>query len=179
MKHQPYLHLIIVILSLGGLISGIFAWIFLPDILIAELRSYAAEQIQNIASSLELPQCIKTIFSANALDLLHIYLYGMCLIGLPMLFFFLFIKCFSIGFSCCILLRQSIILCFTRILYVPVLCAAVVLGCRLTLQMIQKQIDSPIRQFMQYTFLFAGLLLCVLLVSSLDGLSSYYYATRQ
>ena len=49
MKHQPYLHLIIVILSLGGLISGIFAWIFLPDILIAELRSYAAEQIQSIA----------------------------------------------------------------------------------------------------------------------------------
>ena len=96
MKHQPYLHLIIVILSLGGLISGIFAWIFLPDILIAELRSYAAEQIQSIASSLELSQCIKTIFSANALDLLHIYLYGMCLIGLPMLFFFLFIKCFSI-----------------------------------------------------------------------------------
>ena len=94
MKHQPYLHLIIVILSLGGLISGIFAWIFLPDILIAELRSYAAEQIQSIASSLELPQCIKTIFSANALDLLHIYLYGMCLIGLPMLFFFLFI-CFK------------------------------------------------------------------------------------
>ena len=179
MKHQPYLHIVICIVSLGGLLSGIFAWIFLPDVLITELRSYAAGQVQSIASTLKLSQCIQTVLFANALDLLRIYLYGMCLIGLPIVFIFLFVKCFSIGFSCCLLIQQSFILCFTRILYIPVLCAAVVIGCRFALQLIQKQIDSPIRQLIQYTFIFAGLLLCVMLVSGVDGLSSYYYAIRQ
>ena len=179
MKHQPYLHIIIGTVSLGGLLSGIFAWIFLPDVLITELRNYAAGQVQSIASTLELSQCVQTVFSANALDLLRIYLYGMCLIGIPIIFIFLFIKCFSIGFSCCLLLQQSMILCFTRVLYIPVLCAAVVIGCRFALQLIQKQIDSPIRQLIQYTFIFIGLLLCVMLVSGLDALSSYYYALRQ
>ena len=179
MKHQPYLHIIIAILTVGGLLSGILTWLFLPDMLTAELRSYVTTQMYTIGTAISLTESIKAVFCANAIDLMRIYLFGICLAGFPILILFLFLKCFSIGFSFCLLLQPSIVLCLTRLLYVPVLCVAVLTGCRFALQLIQNQIDSPIRRLLQYSVVFAAILIAVLIVSSLDGLSSYYYFTRQ
>ena len=174
MKHQPYLHVFIIILAIGGLLSGIVAWLFLPDMLVAELRSYVWNQMDDIGASLTFSESFKAIFCANTMDLLRIYLFGMCFIGLPIVTIFLYLKCFSIGFAFCLLFQSSILLCFTRILYIPILCIATIIGCRFTIQLIQAQQDGPIRRLLQYSLVFVGLIFCTFLISALDGLSTYY-----
>lgn len=175
MKHRPYLPLIIGILAIGGFCFGLIAWLFLPDMLAAELRSYVAEQLQNIGNTLLLSESIKTVLCANIMDVLRIYLLGLCLAGLPILIVWFFLKCFSIGFSFCLLLQHSFLLCLTRILFLPVLCAAALIGCRFALQLMQNQIESPIRQWLHYSVIFLGLLLSTIIVSGLDGCCTYYF----
>ncbi len=175
MKHQPYLLIFHGILAVGGLISGIMAWLFLPDMLASELRNYTTSLIDSIALSYTWKDAFLPIFHANVMDMLRVFLCGICLLGVPILIVFLFLKCFAIGFTACVLLQSSILLFITRILFIPVLSIAVIKGCKFSLSLFQNNLQSPMRQLLHYTVLFAGLLVCVLLVSIVDGLANYYY----
>lgn len=159
----------------GGFLFGLIAWLLLPDFTVEQLGAYMTGQLQIFAESINLKDSIAIIAKANVIDLLRIYLCGICLVGLPILILFLFLKCFSIGFTACALLQHSFLLFCSRILYIPILFFSVSIACRFSLRMIQNQIEHPLRQLLQYTILFVGLLFCVLLISVLDGCSNYYY----
>lgn len=159
----------------GGFLFGVIAWLFLPDFIVEQLRQYTMEQLQLLSESVGITDGIVAVFRTNIIDLMRVYLCGICLLGLPILILFLFLKCFSIGFVSCMLLQHSFFLFLTRILYIPVLLFAVALSCRFSLRMVQNQMDHPVRQLLQYTLLFVGIALCVLLISVLDGCSSYFY----
>lgn len=163
------------ILTVGGLLFGVIAWLVLPDAFAAQLRSYLYGQLDTFAASCTLRDTVLQIGQVNFMDFVRVYLCGICLLGIPLLILFLFLKCFSIGFSICMLLQSSAALFLSRMLYVPVLVLAVYYGCRFSLSMLRNNLQSPVRQLLQYTLLFVLLLLGALLASLADGVSTYYY----
>ena len=178
MKHQPYFMIFSAVLSIGGLISGIMAWLFLPDTAAAQLHSYTAGQLQTIADSYTWQEILQTIVTGNVMDMLRVYLCGVCLVGIPIMVLFLFLKCFAVGFSVCILAQSSIVLLLSRLLYLPALVFAVMIAYRFSLSLVQNTVQSPVRQLLQYTLMFLGILLCTLLVSGIDSLANIYYLYR-
>ena len=167
-----------VIVTLGGVLFGIAAWLLLPDMLREQLKQYVLLQMQASAETLTPKSAIAQIFQANCIDLLRIYFCGICLLGIPVLILLLFLKCFSIGFVFCILLQHSVLLLFSRLLYIPVVLYAASIAFAFTLELIRNHLHSPIRQLLQYTALFAIIGIAFAVVSVLDGLSSYYYLTN-
>ncbi len=178
MMSSSYAKLFYMILIAGGLLFGIIAWLVLPDMAAEQLRQYVTGQLQGSSETALLRDIIGQVMQANAMDLLRIYLCGICLIGAPLLILFLFLKCFSVGFVGFLLLQHSPLLLLSRLLYLPVLFFAVSVGCRFALELLQNSMDSPIRQLLQYTLLFMVLLFAMTLVSAVDGMSSYYYLQR-
>lgn len=174
MNRRPYLLIICSIIVIGGLLSGMIAWFLLPEVAAQQLCDYVAAQMHNISSDLTVTDSIKTIIQSNLLDLLRIYLCGICLAGIPLLIIFVFLKMFSIGFICSILLQHSFVMLFTRMLYMPALIIATVFGCQFALKMLQNQLNHPVKQLVIYTSTFLGITCYILFVSILDGLSCYY-----
>jgi len=177
MKHQPYLVIFCTILSIGGLLSGVFAWLFLPDMLSDELRRYVLSSFQTM-TAITIKESVLQIIRVNMMDLLRVYLCGVCLLGVPILIIFLFLKCFSIGLSSCLLIQSSVLLFICRLLFVPILWIAVMKAYRFSLSLLTGSIQSPIRQLLQYTAFFAALLLGMIAVSTIDGLAVFYYLQR-
>lgn len=175
MKLQPYLLIICTILAIGGICSGIIAWIVLPDVLNSQLQTYVTEQIQTNSVSLTLRDSITTVLQANSMDIIRVYLFGICLAGIPLLIIFLLIKCFSIGFVICVLLQHSFFLAVTRVLYIPIFIIAAQIAVTFAFKLISNQMDRPIRQLLKYTCIFFFVMLGVFAVSILDGLNCYYY----
>ena len=173
-----YAKLFYIILMAGGLLFGIIAWLMLPDMYSEQLRQYVLTQLQASSETALLKDTILCVWQANVMDLLRIYFCGICLLGAPILVLFLFLKCFSVGFVSFILLQHSPLLLLSRLLYLPVVFVAVLMGCRFALELLQNNMKSPVRQLLQYTLLFVVLLLAMLLVSAVDGLSSFYYLQR-
>jgi len=101
-----------------------------------------------------------------------------CLVGIPIMILFLFLKCFAVGFSVCILAHSSMVLLLSRLLYLPALVFAVMIAYRFSLSLVQNTVQSPVRQLLQYTLMFLGILLCTLLVSGIDSLANIYYLYR-
>ena len=99
MKRQPYLIIVYAILTIGAFLFGIMAWLFLPDMLVDQLRSFINEQMQTASLSSTWKDTVLQILQVNTMDLLRVYLCGLCILGAPLLIVFLFMKCFSIGFS--------------------------------------------------------------------------------
>jgi stage II sporulation protein M len=157
------------------LLFGIAAYFYLPDAEMTQLQQYLLNQLQTLAEATALAEAVRCIFRANLLDLLRIYLAGICLLGIPLLLLFLFLKGFTFGFSACFLLAHSPLLLLTRLLYVPWLVLAAAFGCRFSLLLVQNRVNSPTRQLLQYTITFGLLLALVFLVSMLDGLGVCYY----
>lgn len=83
------------------------------------------------------------IFQSNFMDFVRIYLAGICLLGLPLLVLFLFLKGFSLGFSACFLVTHSPLLLLSRLLYFPVLLAAIAYSCRFSFILLQNRVSSP------------------------------------
>ena len=163
------------ILAGGGLLFGFFAYVALPDEQVLALQQYLSTQMQTLSTTMPQSEAASRIFRANAMDLLRVYLAGICLLGLPILLILLFIKAFTLGFSACFLLQYSPLLLFTRFLQLPVLLLAAAFGCRFAFLMIQNRLDSPARHLLQYTVLFGLLLVGTFLFSYVDGLSSSQY----
>ena len=163
------------ILVLGGMVSGVIAFFCLPEEQVLALQQYLLVQMQELTGTATLAEAAGRILRANGMDLIRLYLSGACLAGLPLLLLMMFLKGFSFGFTACFLLGHSILLLFTRLLYFPLLIGAAALGCRFNLLMLQNRLSSPLRQLLQYTIAFGGLLLLALLCSYIDGLSCCHY----
>ena len=172
---NSYKVLFYAILTFGGFFFGIAAWLFLPDFLLEQLRQYYNGQLETLSVSISMKESVAMIARANTIDLLRIYLCGLCLFGVPFLVVFLFLKCFSIGFVSFILLQHSILLFMSRLIYVPFLVLASAVSCKFAVQLIQNRCYHPIRQIVQYSVVFFLVSMMVVFVSLLDGLSNYYY----
>lgn len=175
MNRQPYLIIFYAILTLGAFLFGIMAWLFLPDMLADQLRSYVSGELSAFARAYTWKDCVMQIIRSNLLDLLRVYLCGLCLFGAPILIVFLFMKCFSIGFSACVLLQSSLILLLSRIIFLPVLIVSVSLGCRFAFSLIKNNMQNLLHHILRYSLLFLAIVLLVIMVSVLDGTINYYY----
>lgn len=105
-----------------------FAW---PEEQILQLQRYLTSQMQTLAGAAGLSEAAGPIFQSNFMDFVRVYLAGICLLGLPLLVLFLFLKGFSLGFSACFLVTHSPLLLLSRLLYFPVLLAAIAYSCRI------------------------------------------------
>lgn len=162
-------------LLLSGFLFGLAAYFCLPEEQILALQQYLIVQLQDFSTTATLAETAGRVFRANAMDFVRIYLAGICLLGVPLILLFLFLKGFTFGFVACFLLAHSPLLLLSRLLYFPSLIAAAVLGVRFSRMLAQNQASSPLRQLLQYTVGFVFLLILVLLLSCMDGLSSYHY----
>lgn len=131
------------ILVLGGMVSGVIAFFCLPEEQVLALQQYLLVQMQELTGTAVLAEVAGRILRANVMDLIRLYLSGACLAGLPLLLLLLFLKGFSFGFTACFLLRHSILLLLTRLLYFPFLIGAAALGCRFNLLLLQKPSQQP------------------------------------
>lgn len=163
------------VLLLGGLVFGAAAYFCLPEGQAQQLQQYLLSQMQSLAATTTLTEAAVRVFRANVLDLARLYLAGICLLGVPLIALFLFLKGFTFGFTACFLLGQWPLLLVTRLLAVPLLLAAAALGCRFSWMLVQNRVSSPLRQLAQYTMGFVVLLLLALLFSAVDGFSNYSY----
>lgn len=163
------------VLLLGGLVFGAAAYFCLPEGQAPQLEQYLLSQMQSMAVTTTLTEAAIRVFRANVLDLVRLYLAGICLLGVPLVALFIFLKGFTLGFTACFLLGASPLLLVTRLLFVPLLLAAAALGCRFSWMLVQNRVSSPLRQLAQYTVGFVFLLLLALLCSAADGFANYSY----
>lgn len=162
-------------LLFSGFLFGLMAYFCLPEEQILTLQQYMLAQMQDLSATATLAETASRVFRSNAMDLVRVYLAGLCLLGIPLILLFLFLKGFTFGFVACFLLAHSPLLLLSRLFYFPPLIAAAVLGFRFSLMLVQNRASSPLRQLLQYTIGFVFLLLCLLLFSFIDGFSSYHY----
>ena len=165
-------------LLFSGFLFGLAAYFCLPEEQILALQQYLTVQMQDLSATATLAETAGRVFRSNAMDFVRVYLAGICLLGVPLILLFLFLKGFTFGFVACFLLAHSPLLLLSRLLYFPSLIAVAVLGCRFSLMLVQNRASSPLRQLLQYTVGFAFLLVLVLLLSCIDGFSSYHYLHR-
>ena len=102
-------------LFFGGLLFGIAAYVCLPDEQILALQQFLSIQMQEMSDGASWTTLSSSIFHANCMDLLRLYLAGICLIGFPLICLFLFVKGFTFGFAGCFLLGHSPLLVLTRV----------------------------------------------------------------
>lgn len=163
------------VLACSGLLFGIFAYLVLPEQQVAALQQYLFTQLENLTAAASLSAAASRIFHANLMDLVRVYLAGICLLGLPILLLLVFLKSFTLGFVSCFLLHHSPLLVATRLLYLPVLIVAAAMACQFSLLLVQNRLNSPIKQLAEYTLAFAALLALALFCSYVDGLSCSHY----
>lgn len=163
------------LLVVSGIVFGVVAYFCLPEEQVVSLQQYLLVQMQDFAATATLSEAAGRIFRANFMDFLRIYLAGCCLLGLPLLILFLFLKGFTFGFVACFLAAHSPLLILSRLLYYPLLIAATSYGIRFALLLLQNRVNSPARQLVQYTVTFGLLLILVLIFSYIDGFSCCRY----
>lgn len=163
------------LLAGSGLFFGIFAYIVLPDEQVLILQQYLTSQIQELAISISQAEINNRIFHVHAMDLLRIYLAGLCLLGFPLLFLFLFVKMFILGFTSCFLAQYSLLLLFAQLLQLPLLILAIAIGCHFTRLLLQNRLNNFVRQWLHYTICFSLLLFGFFLFSYLEGWSCSRY----
>ena len=163
------------LLVVCGLVFGVAAYFCLPEAQITQLQQYLLVQMQDLSTTATLSEATGRIFRANFMDFVRIYLAGLCLLGLPLLILFLFLKGFTFGFVVGFLAGHSPLLIFSRLLYYPVLIAAAACAIRFSLLLVQNRLSSPARQLVQYTVTFGLLLILALIFSYRDGFSCCHY----
>lgn len=162
------------LLAVSGFCFGLIAYVCLDAAQVQTLWEYLAAQLDNLSAAAS-PELLRRVFCANLEDLARVYLAGLCLIGLPVLALFLFLKGFTLGFTACFLLRGSVFLLLSRLPFFPLLILAAATGSRFSLLLLQNRLDSPLRQLLQYTVAFAALLALAFLCSWLDAASCQHY----
>ncbi len=156
-------------LLLSGMVCGIIGYVALPDELVLRLGEFLNGQMQNLAVACSVSEAAGRIVRANVLDVLRIYLAGICLLGVPVIIGLLFLTGFTFGFTGCFLAFHSVLLIAARMLYLPLLSVAAGIAIRFSWMMLQNRMQSPLRQLAEYTLVFVLLLLLVLAVSYIDG----------
>lgn len=160
------------LLVISGLFFGIIAYFCLPDAQISQLQQYLMTQMQDLAAAATLSEAAGRIFRTNFMDFMRIYLAGICLLGVPLVALFLFLKGFTLGFVSCFLIVHSPLLIVTRMLYYPIMIIAATYSSRFALMLLQNRVSSPARQLVQYSVTFGLLLILVLIFSYLEDRKS-------
>lgn len=156
-------------LLISGVVFGIIGYFTIPDELIATLGEFLNGQMQNLAGVCSISEAALRIGRANVLELLRVYLTGICLLGVPILILLLFIKGFTFGFAGCFLVSHSFLLIITRFLCLPLFAAAAAIAIRFSWMMLQNRMQRPPGQLIEYTLAFLAMLVLVLAASLIDG----------
>lgn len=157
------------LVMISGVFFGVIAYFCLPAAQLALIQDFFGQSIQEIASTLRRGAAIYSIFQTNLMDILRLYFFGLCLVGLPLLFVFIFAKGFSLGFFCCFLSGQSLLLTGVQLCYLPVYIFAGSWATYFALLLLRNRMENPVGQAVQYTILFILLTLLLLALSCLDG----------
>ena len=162
-------------LLISGMVCGIIGYAALPDELVLRLCDFLTGQMQNLRAVCSAEEAVGRIVRANSVELLRIYLAGLCIVGVPILILLLYVKGFAFGFTSCFLLSHSVLLLVSRLLYVMVFAAAAALAVRFSWILLQNRMQSLFRQLLQYSAVFLLLFLLILAASYVDGLCCARY----
>ena len=162
-------------LVISGMVCGIIGYAALPDELVLKLGDFLTGQMQNLRAVCSAEEAAGRIMRANCVELLRVYLAGLCIPGVPILILLLYVKGFTFGFAGCFLLSHSVLLLVSRLLYVMVFTAAVAMAIRFSWILLQNRMQSLFRQLLQYSAVFLLLLLLILAASYVDGLCCARY----
>lgn len=162
-------------LLISGMVCGIIGYAALPDELVLRLCDFLTGQMQNLRAVCSAEEAVGRIVRANSVELLRVYLAGLCIVGVPILILLLYVKGFTFGFAGCFLLSHSVLLLVSRLLYVMVFTAAVAMAIRFSWILLQNRMQSLFRQLLQYSAVFLVLFLLILAASYVDGLCCARY----
>ena len=162
-------------LVISGMVCGIIGYAALPDELVLRLCDFLTGQMQNLRAVCSAEEAVGRIVRANSVELLRVYLAGLCIVGVPILILLLYVKGFTFGFAGCFLLSHSVLLLVSRLLYVMVFTAAVAMAIRFSWILLQNRMQSLFRQLLQYSAVFLVLFLLILAASYVDGLCCARY----
>ena len=162
-------------LLISGMVCGIIGYAALPDELVLKLGDFLTGQMQNLRAVCSAEEAVGRIVRANSVELLRVYLAGLCIVGVPILILLLYVKGFTFGFTGCFLLSHSVLLLVSRLLYVMVFAAAVAAAMRFSWILLQNRMQSLLRQLLQYSAVFLLLFLLILAASYVDGLCCARY----
>lgn len=162
-------------LVISGIVCGIIGYAALPDELVLRLCDFLTGQMQNLRAVCSAEEAVGRIVRANSVELLRVYLAGLCILGVPILILLLYVKGFTFGFAGCFLLSHSVLLLVSRLLYVMVFTAAVAMAIRFSWILLQNRMQSLFRQLLQYSAVFLVLFLLILAASYVDGLCCARY----
>lgn len=160
------------VLIFTGMCFGVFAYFGLSETQSLILQDFFTQSTQQIVADMPKNLVIEQIVRQNFSEMGRMYLFGLCLLGVPILFIIVFIQGFSFGFLCCFLGGQSVFLPLIQFCYLPVYVGAASVAVSFARILLYNQIDNPWRQVVKYTFYFFLILLVVFLLSCLDGLIS-------
>lgn len=162
-------------LLISGMVCGIIGYAALPDELMLKLGDFLTGQMQNLRAVCSAEEAVGRIVRANSVELLRVYLAGLCILGVPILILLLYVKGFTFGFAGCFLLSHSVLLLVSRLLYVMVFAAATALAVRFSWILLQNRMQSLFRQLLEYSAVFLLLFLLILAASYVDGLCCARY----
>ena len=162
-------------LLISGMVCGIIGYAALPDELVLKLGDFLTGQMQNLRAVCSAEEAAGRIMRANCVELLRVYLAGLCIVGVPILILLLYVKGFTFGFTGCFLLSHSVLLLVSRLLYVMVFAAAAALAVRFSWILLQNRMQSRLRQLLEYSAVFLVLFLLILAASYVDGLCCARY----
>ena len=91
-------------LLISGMVCGIIGYAALPDELVLKLGDFLTGQMQNLRAVCSAEEAVGRIVRANSVELLRVYLAGLCILGVPILILLLYVKGFTFGFAGCFLI---------------------------------------------------------------------------
>lgn len=161
-----------IILISSGIAFGILAYFCLPESQSLMLQDFWGQSVQQTVGKIGRDTVVLQIFQKNLQDLLRIYFFGICLLGIPLLFIVIFAQGFSLGFLCCFWGGQSILLAAAHCCYIPLYIGAASIAMSFANILLRNQLANPVRQLLKYTLYFLVLLGSSFILSCIDGLIS-------
>jgi len=160
------------ILIISGICFGMLAYFCLSESQSLMLQDFWGQSMQQTVDRIGRDTVIWQIFQKNFQELLRIYFFGICLLGIPLLFIVIFTQGFSLGFLCCFWGGQSVLLALMQCCYLPLYIGAASLAVSFANILLRNQVANPLRQLLKYTLYFLILLGCSFILSCIDGVIS-------
>lgn len=156
----------------SGVCFGVLAYFCLPETQILMLQDFWGQSVEQTVGRISREAVILQIFQKNLQDLLRIYFFGICLLGIPLLFLVVFTQGFSLGFLGCFLGGQSVLIALIQCFYLPIYIGAASLAVSFAHILLHNQIANPLSQLCKYSLYFLILLGGSFILSCLEGILS-------
>lgn len=182
-QKEKMIYLLTFSVFIAGLVFGILACSFLQTDKLSMLNQYFMEQLNLIALSKGQGIASKIAIEANIMDIGTLSFLGLCLIGIPFIILFIFVKGFSIGFVSCFLIMTSgwqsmqsvfISIFIPKLLYIPVLLLAAYYGIKFSYTMAVTVWPGLLRALLKYLAVMAIIIVVVTILGYLEGVLSIY-----